>query len=436
MPEIEDQNFDSLVRDMKENDFTFLLGGGASLSSNVMSPGFLALNWFRILRKFMNDQDMPPADSDYAWVPDVLKEESRWDDFRNLEKNPKKIAMVYKNRDNNNWFRLASFVIDGIPKCYFEIATMLEEIHPSGKAIIRDTTIKIADNAFPSIGYYLLAKLMATPRNVQTHKTIRHDAVITTNFDEMLHQGFIRLRNDDSSMRTSFTNPQCITISDDPVQLNVIDDFLKKRDRPLIYHVHNSQDFNPRNTIRDVSYYTPRMNEALRKLINGRGLLVMGYSGADEGLMTALVNLVNEGNCKRIYWLCYRGNIPDSRPFMRLRNALRNNLVLLNCPKLEDNTGCRPECKEGFDSFMWKLLSALSMNPSLPEQSPPKMDRPSGTAPNLIEPEPIDNADSSNMNPRPINTDTPSSENPDMKDAEIVIKIKPKKYQLLPFENK
>ena len=62
MPEIEDQNFDSLVRDMKENDFTFLLGGGASLSSNVMSPGFLALNWFRILRKFMNDQDMPPAD--------------------------------------------------------------------------------------------------------------------------------------------------------------------------------------------------------------------------------------------------------------------------------------------------------------------------------------------------------------------------------------
>ena len=251
----------------------------------------------------------------------------------------------------------------------------------------------------------------------------------------MLHQGFIRLRNDDYSMRTSFTNPQCITISDDPVQLNVIDDYLKKRDRPLIYHVHNSQDFNPRNTIRDVSYYTQRMNEALRKLINGRGLLVMGYSGADEGLMTALINLVNNGSCKRIYWLCYRGNIPDSRPFIRLQNALQNNLLLLNCPKLADITGCPPECEEGFDSFMWKLLSALSMNPAFPEQSPKKLDRLSDTAPNLIESEPIDNADPRNTNPRPTNTDTPRSEKPDVKDTEQVKKIKPKKYQLLPFEN-
>ena len=118
MPEIDEQNFDNLVRDMKGNDFTFLLGGGASLSSGVMSPGALALEWFHILRKFMKDQDMPSADSDHAWIPAILEDESRWDDFRNPEKNADKIAQTFTKRDENDWFRLASFVIDGIPKLF------------------------------------------------------------------------------------------------------------------------------------------------------------------------------------------------------------------------------------------------------------------------------------------------------------------------------
>lgn len=359
MPDFNEQNFHDLIRDMKECDFTFLLGGGASLSSGVTSPGALAKEWFRILWKYMNDTNPPAENGENAWVPAFLEDEANWSEYINSEVNIKHIADALRKRDYDDWFRLASFVIDGIPNSYFAIATMLEDTHPAGKRKILEATAKIADDANPSIGYKLMAKLMATPRSVREYRQIKHDAVITTNFDEMLRQGFFSLRNEDPNMRTSLTNPHCITISDNDVQLDAIADYLEKRDRPLIYHIHNSQDFNPRNTVRDVSYYTPKMNEALRRLIEGRCLLVMGYSGSDEGLMTVLKEAVEKSWCKRIYWLCFREQIPDNRPFKRLRKVIGNNLLLLNCPDPADFESCPEECEEGFDSFMFKLFVAL-----------------------------------------------------------------------------
>ena len=101
------------------------------------------------------------------------------------------------------------------------------------------------------------------------------------------------------------------------------------------------------------------MNEALRRLIEGRCLLVMGYSGSDEGLMTVLKEAVEKSWCKRIYWLCFREQIPDNRPFKRLRKVIGNNLLLLNCPDPANFESCPEECEEGFDSFMFKLFVAL-----------------------------------------------------------------------------
>lgn len=394
MPEFSEQNFENLIRDMKECDFTFLLGGGASLSSGVTSPGALAKEWFRILWKYMNDTNPPADDSENAWVPTFLENEDNWNEYVNSETNIKHVAEALRKRDYDDWFRLASFVIDGIPSSYFSIATMLEDIHPTGKRKILEATAKIADDANPSFGYKLMARLMATPRPVREYRQIKHDAVITTNFDEMLRQGFFNLRNEDPNMRTSLTNPHCITISDNDVQLDAIADYLEKRDRPLIYHIHNSQDFNPRNTVRDVSYYTPKMNEALRRLIEGRCLLVMGYSGSDEGLMTVLKEAVEKRWCKRIYWLCYRKQIPDNRPFKRLRKVLGNNLLLLNCPDPDDLESCPEGCEEGFDSFMWKLFIELFDGTLVTSRTAPSPDRPHVTGNIQFDAEPINNVGS------------------------------------------
>ena len=347
--------FASLIQDMRMYNFTFLLGGGASLSSGVTSPEALAQGWFDTLARYMLAAQADITD-DNRWVSELLRNPPQ-----KYELTDAQVAMAMKNRNSDEWFRLISFIIDGIASSYFKIATMLEDVHNNGRDIIRRSVASIGSNAAPSIGYFLLAYLMAQEHVLDDSKII-HDTVITTNFDRMLAEAFNFQRIIDQNFRTARTDLLQITISDSVEQIEEINRWSVIRHRPLIYHVHNSADFDPRNTIRDVSYYASKVNKTLKKLIDNRMLLVMGYSGSDEGLMLALYEAVKRHPHSRVYWLCYKNNIPNSRHFRRLRKLLRDNLVILNCPNPNDIYGCPQNVEEGFDSFMWKLVSELYPN--------------------------------------------------------------------------
>lgn len=298
MPDI-NENLRVLINDLLIENFAFLIGGGASISSNVKSPYDLAYSWFTVLHQYMVDSKMP-IDEDNLWVKDFLSNEKNWKE-PNLDDH--QIATISRHRyDGDNWFQLMTFLVDGINNSYFQIATMLEDTLPNGREVINSSVEYISDNAQPRYGYLLLAYLLSQMKT----GIGKHDVVITTNFDDMLINAFYDLRRIIPELVNSSTKPRSITMGDSKEQLSRITVWNKRPERPIIFHVHNSQEFNPRNTARDVSYYPTETIHALQTLLENRCLLVMGYSGSDEGLMTVVKN----SKAKRIYWLSYSGDRP------------------------------------------------------------------------------------------------------------------------------
>lgn len=74
MPE---NDFNDLICDIRRNDFTFLIGGGASLSSNVKSPYELAYGWFEKLFDYMIRIQIAETDEN-SWVKPLLLDRNIW----------------------------------------------------------------------------------------------------------------------------------------------------------------------------------------------------------------------------------------------------------------------------------------------------------------------------------------------------------------------
>lgn len=355
--------FHDLICDIRRNNFTFLIGGGASLSSNVKSPYALAYGWFEKLLDYMIKIQIDETDEN-SWVRPLLLNRDIWkypDTENHIGKQrpineylkEDQIALTLTKRNDDDWLRLMSFVIDGIDKSYYKIATMLEDLMPNdqGRKIVNELSSHISDRAEPHYGYKCLAYFLSRMSIADG----RHDAVITTNFDNMLSVAFHALRSSGANMRNASTIPLSITMGDDEWQLDSFNTWTANPEQPLIFHVHNSQHFNPRNTARDVGHYPQKTDEALYKLLDNRFLLVMGYSGSDEGLMTVIKN----SNCHKVYWLSYSGEEPKNAPFRRLKQKLAGNLKLLTCPEPRSIDNCPEDCPKGFDSFIWKLVAKL-----------------------------------------------------------------------------
>lgn len=355
--------FKDLIYDIRQNDFTFLIGGGASLSSNVKSPYALAYEWFEKLLDYMIKIQVAETQEN-SWVKPILMNRDYWkypDTDNGVGKqrpiskylNESQIALTLIKRNDDDWLRLMSFVIDGIDKSYYKIATMLEDLIPNnqGRNIINQLSSHISDRSEPHYGYKCLAYFLSR----MSVGDGRHDAVITTNFDNMLSVAFNFLRSSYANMRNASTIPILITMGDDEWQLDRFNTWTVNPEQPLIFHVHNSQHFNPRNTARDVGHYPCKTDSALYKLLDNRCLLVMGYSGSDEGLMT----VIKDSNCQRVYWLSYSGDEPQNAPFRRLKQKLVGNLRLLTCPDPSTIDKCPKDCPKGFDSFIWKLVAEL-----------------------------------------------------------------------------
>jgi len=161
--------FNDLLSDIRQNNFTFLIGGGASLSSNVKSPYDLAYGWFEKLFNYMIKIQIAETDEN-NWVKPILLKKDTWkhpDTGNHIGEQRKaseyltehQIALALSKRNDDDWLRLMSFVIDGIDKSYYKIATMLEDLMPNnqGRNILNQLSAHISDGAYPHYGYKYLA---------------------------------------------------------------------------------------------------------------------------------------------------------------------------------------------------------------------------------------------------------------------------------------
>ncbi|MQY58157.1 MAG: hypothetical protein GH144_00920 [Clostridia bacterium] len=183
----------------------------------------------------------------------------------------------------------------------------------------RDYIETILKNASPSLGYVYLASLLENQI---------FNAVFTTNFDDLI--------NEACYLYTDIVRP--IVYAHDSEILNV----RLTRARPQIIKLHGDFLFDSiiKNTQRETNRLTRNMETKLVQFGQEYGLVVIGYGGRDNSIMSILEKLVtNRGYFKHgIYW-CIR---KDEKPRARVERLLEKDRV--HAIEIQ-----------GFDEFMAEL---------------------------------------------------------------------------------
>ncbi|QXH79892.1 tetratricopeptide repeat protein [Pseudomonas salmasensis] len=235
---------------MHDRHFAFILGSGASFSSNI------------------------PTGKDLAqrWLTDLHLRECR------------------SGESVNDWSKTSGVISGNIT---FETAA---EFYPqiferrfrgdreSGYAELE----KHMDGKSPSLGYTLLAEII---------QETRHKVVVTTNFDNLVadalsmhaHQSPLVVAHESL---VGFVRPQLR--------------------RPLVAKIHRDLYFNPINDHDGVSNLEEGWKNALKKLFQYFTPIVVGYGGNDGSLMGLLNSLELGDIAGRIIW-CYREGSPPPK---------------------------------------------------------------------------------------------------------------------------
>jgi NAD-dependent SIR2 family protein deacetylase len=152
----------------------------------------------------------------------------------------------------------------------------------------RDYIETILKNASPTWGYVYLASLLQNQI---------FNAVFTTNFDDLI--------NEACYLYTDIVRP--IVCAHDSEVLNV----KLTRARPQIIKLHGDFLFNSiiKNTHAETSRLTKNMEAKLVQFGQEYGLVVIGYGGRDNSVMSILEKLITNKNYFKhgIYWCVRRG---------------------------------------------------------------------------------------------------------------------------------
>lgn len=219
--------FKDSVLDKQDIRYCFILGSGASITSGVESGAKLADWWLTEMH-----QDAQPKAT-----PDKLQ---AWTERE------------FKNVPGFTWANRASF--------YGHIYNRRFPDNASGQTWLR----KLMENKSPAFGYSVLARILS--------KT-RHNLVITTNFDNLVHDAL-----------TALSCPRAF-IAHSPGDAR----FLANHDnKPRIIKLHGDIDretYNASSLIHDLA---DAWHEPLRHLLGAYTPIFIGYGGSDPGLMRFL----------------------------------------------------------------------------------------------------------------------------------------------------
>ena len=269
-----------LNSNMKDRSLAFILGAGASISSGIPAGGVLAKKW---LEEVYLRECLIADEKIDAWAAKKLDV----DDFK-LHDAATHYAKVFELR----------FGCD------------LQSGYAALEAVMEKTE--------PSIGYAILAKILATSNN---------KVVVTTNFDNLVADALSlqALRAPlivGHESLTGFINPRL--------------------SRPLVAKIHRDLHLHPKNDQNGVHNLEQGWQEALSKLFQHYTPLVIGYGGNDESLMGFLSNLPYKHIPGRLFWCYHENNYPQQK-ILDVISRHQGVLVAI----------------AGFDEFMVQLAEAL-----------------------------------------------------------------------------
>ena len=275
------------IRRHQPAELALLLGAGASHSSGVPLGSEMIAEWYRDLFESRASQEERGRLTEETW-PQAHEELFPW---------------LGKDQEYSKLFEL----------CYrtpVRRQKYIEEKIEQGR---------------PGWGYLYLANLIVQARRFTT--------VFTTNFDDLVNEALSR-----------FLHHNAVVCNADSEVDNI--NFLS--DRAKIIKLHGDYLFlDIRNTEDELRELGKRMAEKFKELSRQIGLVVIGYAGRDQSVMSMLELLLEDPKSfpYSIYWGLAPGGTPSSRV-----DALANRearFQLFECPD--------------FDSFMAGLHAELKL---------------------------------------------------------------------------
>lgn len=281
---------------------SFLLGAGASVSSNIPSGGQMVWDFKRTL---------------YCTA-------------QNLRTN------MYGDMSKENVQKEIQAYFDGqvgYPELWstYEYSFYFEKCYPLRRDREYYIQEKVRDTT-PSLGYRCMGELIVNGKV---------DLVATTNFDDLVQAGVHAIDSGISIKTIS-------SALSNSVGFSLYEGF------PNIIKLHGDYLFDKlKNTESELQELESKVADIWRTSIKEDGLIVIGYAGNDNSVMTVLEELVREGGIKKgIYWCKPKGIELSVRASEFMNKA---------CDSNEQSTVVEIE---DFDSLMYSLYLALNLENS------------------------------------------------------------------------
>jgi len=252
--------FDEFIRSLKQNKDTahsFLLGAGASVESGIPSASDCIWDWKHEIFLSQN--------------PSLI------DSFKNVKVDNVRVAIqnwldneeTYPKQDSDeeySFYAEKTFPIEDDRRKYFQ---------------------HFVENKEPSLGYHLIAMLA----EIGWIKS-----VWTTNFDGLIVK---------AAHKYNLIPIEITLESQDRIHRGDVDKEL------LCVALHGDYKYGTlRNTATELDVQSNTLINALKYELSKRNLIVMGYSGRDKSLMSALKEAYLQSGVGRLYWCGYGANCP------------------------------------------------------------------------------------------------------------------------------
>lgn len=282
-----------------DKSMSFLLGAGASVSSNIPSGGQMVWDFKRTL--YCTDNNIRTS-----LYGDLSKE--------NVQK---EIQSYFDGRG-------------GYPELWSpeEYSFYFEKCYPSRSDREYYIRNKVRDIK-PSLGYLCMGELIVNGKI---------DLVSTTNFDDLVQAGV-------HSINPGFSIKTISSAVSNSVGFALNEGF------PNIIKLHGDYLFDKlKNTESELQKLEDKIADIWKTSIKQNGLIVIGYAGNDNSVMSVLEELINEGGIKKgVYWCKPRGSKLSIRACKFMENACNVN---------EQSAVVEID---GFDDLMYSLYLAMNL---------------------------------------------------------------------------
>ena len=139
----------------------------------------------------------------------------------------------------------------------------------------------LCEGRTPAFGYAVLAQLVAISAG-------GFNVVLTTNFDDLLADALYL-----------YTDARPLIIHHESLAAYI----RPTRTRPLLIKLHGDHRLSPRNTVLETQNLAEEFQRHAAMVLHDRGIIFMGYGGADLGILKMLNSLPSEALPFGAYWV-------------------------------------------------------------------------------------------------------------------------------------